>query len=113
MPAKSVTEEALTGTIIYRDVGPGTESLGEVFTMFLMGRTVNLTVTGNEVVSPAQPNKPVSWLSEAFKQLVLDVALPGKQSQIIFSITLKDLDVTITEASQAYAAVIKNNETGE
>ncbi|KAM0789126.1 hypothetical protein ACM66B_003180 [Microbotryomycetes sp. NB124-2] len=111
LPAKSVTEEALTGTIIHRDVGPGTESLGEVFTTFLMGQTVNLTVTGNEVVSPAQPRKPVSWLSEAFKSLVLNVALPGKQSKIIYAIQLKDLDVTIVEASQAYAAVIRNNET--
>ncbi|KAM0750211.1 hypothetical protein T439DRAFT_247618 [Meredithblackwellia eburnea MCA 4105] len=112
LPAKSTTSEPLTGTIIYRDSEAGVDSLGVVFSNFLAGIPTTLQVTGNEVISPAQPGSPVTWLSAAFKQLTLDVVLPGgPQYTIISSIQLKDLTVTITEASEAYAALVTNNET--
>lgn len=77
LPPKTTTELPLKGTIIYRDDEAGTAALGEVFSMFLLGENVPLTVTGDSVITPAQPNRPVSWLSAAFKTLVLNVTLPG------------------------------------
>jgi hypothetical protein len=44
-------------------------------------------------------------------QLVLNVSLPGEKYQIIYDITLKDLTVTLQQASQDYAALVQNNET--
>lgn len=76
MPPKSTTELPLVGTIIYRDDAAGVQSLGEVFSMFLLGEMVPLTVTGDSVITPAQ-STPVTWLSEAFKTLVLNVTLTG------------------------------------
>lgn len=77
LPPKSTTPLALTGTIIERSDEAGLQALGQVFSTFLMGEDVPLTVTGDTVISPAQPGSPVTWLSEAFKQLVLNVSLPG------------------------------------
>jgi hypothetical protein len=76
LPPKTTTELPLTGTIIYRDDAAGTAALGEVFSMFLLGENVPLTVTGDSVITPAQ-RTPVTWLSAAFKTLVLNVTLPG------------------------------------
>lgn len=67
----------LTGTIVRNDDPNRLAALGRLFSRFLAGELVPLTVTGNEVVSPAQPGRPVSWLSAGFKQLVLNVTLPG------------------------------------
>lgn len=69
LPPKSTTALPLTGTIIYRDDQAGLDSLGEVFSLFLAGENVPLTVTGDSVVSPAQPGSPVNWLSAAFKEV--------------------------------------------
>ncbi|GAA5969858.1 hypothetical protein JCM21900_004182 [Sporobolomyces salmonicolor] len=110
LPPMATTNLPLTGTIIYRDDAAGLTALGAVFSQFLLGEDVPLTVTGDSVVSPSQ-SSPVTWLSNAFKTLVLNVTLPGKRSDIISAITLKDLTVTIQEASQAYAALVQNNET--
>ncbi|GAA5951249.1 hypothetical protein JCM3765_002422 [Sporobolomyces pararoseus] len=110
LPPKTTTELPLAGTIIYRDDPAGVAALGEVFSMFLLGENVPLTVTGDSVITPAQKS-PVTWLSAAFKTLVLNVTLPGHRYDIISAITLKDLTVTITEPAQAYAALIQSNET--
>ncbi|GAA6063179.1 hypothetical protein JCM10212_003114 [Sporobolomyces blumeae] len=110
LPPKSTTELPLTGTIVYRDDPAGVKALGDVFSTFLLGENVDLTVTGDSVITPAQ-NSPVTWLSAAFKTLVLNVTLPGHRYDIISAITLKDLTVTIENADEAYAALIQSNET--
>lgn len=73
----ATTSAHLTGTIIKRTSPSSTASLGVLFSQFLAGVDQTLSVTGNEVVSPAQPNSPVNWLSAAFKQLTLNVILHG------------------------------------
>ncbi|GAA5897781.1 hypothetical protein JCM8208_000260 [Rhodotorula glutinis] len=110
LAAKATTPLPLEGVITYRDDRAGLDSLGEVFTMFLMGQNVPLAVTGDSVVTPAQ-RAPVNWLSAAFKTLTLNVTLPGKVSKIIYAISIQDLIVTLVEPSQAYAALIQSNET--
>lgn len=73
----STTSAHLTGTIIKRTSAASTNSLGVLFSQFLAGANQTLQVTGQEVISPAQPNSPVTWLSAAFKKLTLEIVLPG------------------------------------
>ncbi|KAL8287086.1 hypothetical protein RQP46_004092 [Phenoliferia psychrophenolica] len=108
---KSVTTAPLTGVITYRDDTAGLDALGTVFSQFLQGKDTSLTVTGVSVTSPAQPGRPVNWLSAAFKQFTFEVILPGKMYDIISSVALRDLTVTVAEPSQAFAALVTNNVT--
>ncbi|SGY79107.1 BQ5605_C008g05044 [Microbotryum silenes-dioicae] len=110
LKAKSNTSKSLVGTVIYRNDANGLTSLGDVFSLFLAGENVPLTVTGSSVTSPAQKT-PVKWLSEAFGQLVLTVPLPGKKQKILSALQLRDLTVTLDDAAQDYAAIIANNAT--
>ena len=50
-----------------------------------------LDVTGQEVISPAQPNSPVDWLSAAFKKLTIEVNLPGGTYDIIKKVPRRPL----------------------
>ncbi|KAI5474806.1 pre-rrna processing protein [Pseudohyphozyma bogoriensis] len=111
LPPLTTTEAPLTGTIIYRDDAAGLNSLGEVFSRFLVGENTTLQVTGDSVVSPSQPKSPVNWLSAAFKQFTFNATLPGQTFTIISNITLEDLTVTIDDAAEAYAALVTNNKT--
>lgn len=77
LPPKSITALPLTGTILATTSQPNLNALGVLFSQFLAGKNSTLQVTGNSVVSPAQPGSPVTWLSAAFKTLTLDVNLPG------------------------------------
>lgn len=107
----STTNTELTGTIVERSSSAGLQSLGHLFSGFLAGLNQTLAVTGQQVITPAQPNKPVNWLSAAFKKLTINVILPGHTYEIISSIKLQDLTVTITEQSEAYSVPSQNNET--
>lgn len=111
LPPKSVTALPLTGTILKTDSPANLKALGDLFSSFLAGNASILQVTGNEVVSPAQPGSPVKWLSAAFKTLTLDVSLPGHVYDIVSAATLKDLDVSVLDQSQSEAALVTNNAT--
>ena len=50
-----------------------------------------LDVTGQKVISPAQPNSPVDWLSAAFKKLTIEVNLPGGTYDIIKKVPRRPL----------------------
>ncbi len=93
--AKATTATQLQGQIIRQNSQADLDNLGILFTQFLQGKNSTLTVQGWEVISPAQPNSPVNWLSAAFKNLFLEVTLMGKIYQIIFSITISDLTVIL------------------
>lgn len=88
LPAHSVTPLALAGVITHRSDPAGLQSLGALFGQFLHGDNSTLQVTGDSVTSPAQPGSPVTWLSAAFKTLVLDVVLPGHRYDIISAVSL-------------------------
>lgn len=106
----TTTTAQLTGTIIKRTSDASTASLGVLFSQFLAGSNQTLTVVGNEVISPAQTS-PVTWLSTAFKQLSLNVVLPGHVYEVISAVSLQDLTVSIATAQQAYAVPLINNAT--
>lgn len=93
----STTNTVLTGAIVERTSAASTQSLGRLFSNFLAGENQTLQVTGRDVVSPAQPGRPVDWLSAAFKQLTINVILPGHVYEIIsavrtFQLSLRALD---------------------
>lgn len=54
---------------------------------------------------------PVSWLSTAFKTLSLDVILPGQKFDVIQSIALNDLSVTLQTQDQTFAPPTSSNFT--
>lgn len=49
--------------------------------------------------------------TDAFKTLTLDVVLPGHIYQIIYSIALNDLELVMTEASEAFAPLTSTKDT--
>jgi hypothetical protein len=106
----NTTTARLTGTIVKRTSAASSDSLGVLFSQFLAGKNQTLSVAGQSITSNAQ-STPVTWLSAAFKHLVLDVVLPGHVYTIISSIGIKDLSVSILEQSQAYAVPTLNNVT--
>lgn len=108
---KATTNATLEGTIVEQRSQNNLNSLGRLFSQFLADADQVLQVRGKEVISPAQPDSPVDWLSSAFKQLTLNVVLPGQRYEIISAVQLQDLTIRITEQSEAYAVPSQNNET--
>lgn len=109
LAAKTTTNLHLSGRIVPQD-GDDLNVIGDLFSNFLAGDNQTLAVTG-ESVQPSGSDGPVSWLSTAFQTLTLDVTLPGQKYDIIDSISLVDLAVTIKEDSQAYAPLTSSNST--
>ncbi|EEB99399.1 hypothetical protein MPER_00931, partial [Moniliophthora perniciosa FA553] len=85
----AVTNTHLSGRIVPQS-GTDLENIGKLFTGYLAAENQTLSVTGDSV----QPSggQTVTWLSEAFKTLTLEVTLPGQKFDIITSIALDDLD---------------------
>lgn len=107
----AVTDAELMGQIT-RKSGKDLETTGKLFSQYLQGVNQTLQVQGVSVISPAQPNSPVNWLSAAFKTLNLQVILPGMKYQIIYSITLSDLTVNlIGDPADSYTVPSSNNQT--
>lgn len=118
LPPESVTRAHLSGRITPKS-GDELAAIGKLFTQFLAGQNQTLSVQGNFV----QPSgtAAVDWLSNAFKTLTLQVTLPGHIYQVVFiscrtnclitdcvskvidSVTISDLEVIVTEQSEAFA----------
>ncbi|CAO1623850.1 unnamed protein product [Parajaminaea phylloscopi] len=73
----------------------GLAALGVLFSEFLAGVNQTLQLRGVSVVTTANGNQPVSWLTNAFKRFQTDAILPGHIYQIIYAITLSDLTASI------------------
>ncbi|RPD70056.1 hypothetical protein L226DRAFT_261105 [Lentinus tigrinus ALCF2SS1-7] len=82
--------------------GNDLDVMGELFTNYLHAENQTLSVQG-ESVQPSGSGSPVGWLSTAFKTLTLTVTLPGQKFDIIQSIEMSDLELVMTEQSQAFA----------
>lgn len=89
------TSTLLKGQLVRQTSQRGLDNLGVLFSEFLQGHNVSLVVQGLEVETPYQAG-PVRWLSDAFATLSLDVALEGQAYQVIFAITLVDLNLNLT-----------------
>ncbi|KAI9442265.1 hypothetical protein H4582DRAFT_1809416 [Lactarius indigo] len=102
---ESVTNAHLSGRITPKS-GSDLDAVGKLFSQFLSGKNQTLSVQGDS----AQPTgtDAVGWLSSAFKTLTLQVILPG---HVIDSITLSDLEIAMTEQSQAFAPLASSQHT--
>ncbi|CDR88214.1 uncharacterized protein SPSC_03875 [Sporisorium scitamineum] len=111
LAALANTSAVLEGAITAKS-GRDLQNTGILFTNFLQGKTQILQVKGVSVVTQANVNQPVNWLSAAFKTLTLEVTLPGKIYQIIFSITLSDLTVFVNgNPADSYTVPSSSNST--
>jgi hypothetical protein len=86
------------------------DTIGILFSQFLAGANQTLTVKGDSV-QPDGSSQPVTWLVDAFKTLLLDIALPGQKFQVIQSITLSDLSITMQTPDQAFAPLASSHNT--
>ncbi|KAJ7594702.1 hypothetical protein C8J56DRAFT_446479 [Mycena floridula] len=109
LTANSQTRTHLSGRMIPQS-GDDLEVIGELFSKFLAGENQTLTTKGNSV-QPDGSDGPVSWLSTAFKTLELDVTLPGQKFEVIQSIDLSDLAVTLEDESQTFAPPTSSHNT--
>ncbi|KAI0631497.1 hypothetical protein C8Q77DRAFT_1218963 [Trametes polyzona] len=91
----------LSGRMVPQN-GDDLNVMGKLFSDFLAGKNQSLSVKG-ESVQPTGSNGPVQWLSTAFKTVTLNVTLPGETFDIIQSIDMSDLELVMTEQSQAFA----------
>ncbi|KAG1812612.1 uncharacterized protein BJ212DRAFT_460083 [Suillus subaureus] len=108
LPESSVTSH-LSGQMIPQS-GSGLSTIGKLFSEYLAADNITLNVQG-DTVQPSGANGPVTWLSTAFKTLTLDVILPGKKFDIIQSITLSDLSLTMQSQDQAFSPLSGSNNT--
>ncbi|CAD6924941.1 unnamed protein product [Tilletia controversa] len=107
----SETNATLKGEI-QQQRGNDLKNLGILFSQYLAGNDSSLQIKGVSVISSAQPNSPVSWLTKAFKTLVLNVTLKGRIFTIISAITISDLEVFINgDPSDSYVVPSTNNKT--
>jgi len=81
-----------------------------MFSQFLAGANQTLTAKGDSV-QPAGSTQPVTWLSTAFQTLSLTVILPGEKLQVIQSIALSDLTVTMQTQDQAFTPLASSQYT--
>ncbi|KAI0643298.1 hypothetical protein C8Q79DRAFT_1012595 [Trametes meyenii] len=82
--------------------GDNLNTMGQLFSDFLAGKNQSLIVKGDSV-QPSGSSVSVQWLSTAFKTLTLNVTLPGETFDIIQSIEMSDLELVMTEQSEAFA----------
>ncbi|GLB37240.1 putative protein of unknown function (DUF3712) [Lyophyllum shimeji] len=109
MAAASNTRSHLSGRIQPQS-GNDLANLGILFSKFLAGENQTL-VTKGESVQPDGSNGPVNWLSTAFKTLSLEVTLPGQKFDVIQSIALNDLSVTLEKPEQTLAPLTSSEFT--
>lgn len=109
LPPESSVTSHLSGQMIPQS-GSGLGTIGKLFSSYLAADNITLNVQG-DTVQPPGANGPVTWLSTAFKTLTLDVILPGKKFDIIQSITLSDLSLTMQSQDHAFSPLSGSNNT--
>jgi hypothetical protein len=79
LPEAQVTSH-LTGRLIPQS-GEGLTVVGQLFSEYLAADNITLSVKG-ESVQPTGASSPVTWLSDAFQTLTLNVNLPGQKFDV-------------------------------
>ncbi|KAG6820875.1 hypothetical protein H0H93_010219 [Arthromyces matolae] len=92
LAAGSQTTTHLSGRLIPQS-GADLDNMGILFSTYLTGENQTLIAKGSSV-QPRGSNEPVTWLSTAFQSLSLEV---------IQSIVLSDLSVTLDTQEQSFA----------
>lgn len=94
---ESVTPITLAGQLVRQTSQTDLDNLGILFSNFLQGQNLSLTAQGMEVDTPYQNNGRVAWLSDAFSTLQLDVTLEGKIYEVIFAVSILDLELELVK----------------
>ncbi|KAL1718757.1 hypothetical protein EV715DRAFT_290908 [Schizophyllum commune] len=85
------------------------DTIGDLFTRYLQAENISLTAQGDTVM-PDGSNE-IEWLSDAFKTLELEVTLQGESFDIIQSISIDDLEVTMESDDQTWAPASSSKKT--
>lgn len=109
--AYSTTSTILRGFITRKNSDSDRDVTGDLFSNYLQGKNKTLVIKGDSVTTRANGNKPVKWLTKAFKTLTLKVILPGKIYDIVKSAQIIDIFVTIMEQRDTWAPRIASNMT--
>ncbi|KAG6813669.1 hypothetical protein H0H92_008517 [Tricholoma furcatifolium] len=105
----ATTTLQLSGRMIPQ-TGSDLDTIGVLFSNFLAGNNQTLVTKGNSV-QPSGSDGPVTWLSTAFQTLALEVTLPGQKFDIIQSIALNDLEITMDTQDQAFSPPTSSQST--
>ncbi|KAG7446409.1 uncharacterized protein BT62DRAFT_931852 [Guyanagaster necrorhizus] len=107
LTASSETASHFSGRIMPQS-GDDLNTVGRLFSAFLAGENSTLITTGDSV----QPSEStVDWLSAAFKTLSLNVILSGQIFNVIQSVELSDLEVTLQSDDQTWAPLTGSRNT--
>ncbi|KAF8840051.1 hypothetical protein BDN67DRAFT_1054007 [Paxillus ammoniavirescens] len=109
LPPEAQVTSHLTGRLIPQS-GEGLAVVGQLFSEYLAADNITLSVKG-ESVQPTGASSPVTWLSDAFQTLTLNVNLPGQKFDIIQSIALSDLSLSMETQDEAFAPLSGSNNT--
>ena len=109
--AHTTTSATLHGFITRKDSDADRDITGDLFSNYLQGKNKTLAIKGDSVVTRANGNKPVKWLTAAFKSLTLKVVLPGKIYDIVKSAQIIDIFVTMMEQRDTWSPRIASNMT--
>lgn len=80
LPPEGQVTTHLTGRMVPQS-GNALNVIGQLFSEYLAPDNITLSVTG-ESVQPTGASSPVTWLSDAFKTLTLQVTLPGQKFNV-------------------------------
>ena len=111
LAAATTTHTTLNGFLTQMKSDAQVKAAGQLFSQYLQGKGSDLEIKGDSVVTRANGNKPVSWLTAAFKTLTLDVVLPGHIYKIVLNIIISDLFVTLMTQSQTWAPPTGSNQS--
>ncbi|KAL1699067.1 hypothetical protein EV121DRAFT_296530 [Schizophyllum commune] len=76
------------------------DTIGDLFMRYLQAENISLTAQGDTVMPDG--SSEIEWLSDAFKTLELEVTLLGESFDIIQSISIDDLEVTMESDDQTW-----------
>ncbi|KAL1735691.1 hypothetical protein EV714DRAFT_280260 [Schizophyllum commune] len=85
------------------------DTIGDLFTRYLQAENISLTAQGDTVMPDGSTQ--IGWLSDAFKTLELEVTLQGESFDIIQSISIDDLEVTMESDDQTWAPASSSEKT--
>ena len=107
----ATTSSILNGFITRKNGNAEVQATGKLFSQYLQGKNSQLSVKGVSVVTRENGNKPVSWLTKAFKTLTLNVVLPGHIYRIVYAMTISDLYMTMMQQSHTWAPPTGSNQS--
>ena len=111
LAALTTTTTPLYGFLTKRTSSAQTNATGDLLSRYLQGKNTTLQVKGTSVVTRANGNKEVDWLSKAIKTLTLDTVLPGHIYKVLKSVTLSDLLVNLMDVNSQWRFPTGSNQT--